>query len=649
MLRGPTNPTGVNMSTPTSTVSGLVSGIDWETMIQQLMAIESRPQTLLQNRKSDNETKLNLWAQIQGKILSLQSAMEGMDQKSEFAVKSASSSDSSLVAVTASAAAAEGAHTVEVLQLARAHRLAAQGWSDKNATGVGDSGGDLVIQVGEDTITVADADLSSATTLEQLRNLINGSPDNTGLITASILDDGSSSHQYRLVLTSNSTGVNNQITITSNPTGLNFATTAIDNVETAVNWSGTSAVTSSGAYSGTLNKTFTFTVGGSGAQTVGGADITIGWVDSLGNSGSIVVPNGYSGGNIAVAEGVQLSFAAGDLVGGQSFNVDVFTPELSAAQDARVRIDGIYMNKPTNTVTDVLEGVTLDLLSAEPGTVVDVAISNDVAGVKEKVQSFVTAFNAAMSDIATFSQYDSQNNVAAPLLGDGFLTSIRSRLANAVAGSQTGLPSGTLYNGLSVIGVKASTNGLLVLDDSKLENALQNHFDDVVSLFTRTFSSDDGKIAFVGSSEMTRGGEYALQVNYDASGKLTSATINGQAATVDGMLIHGAKGTGVEGLVLSFTNPGSGPGTVNTTIRYSPGAAGLLWAEAMQINDPDSGAVHFATDAINNSNEALDRQIAMWDDRLKEIEDRYRRTFTNLETYISQLKSQSNYLSSVLG
>lgn len=639
----------MSTSSGTSSVSGLVSGMDWESTIAQLMAIERKQVTLLENRKSENETKLNLWAQIQSKILSLQSAMESMDQRSEFAVKSASSSDSTLVAVTASAAAAEGAHTVEVLQLAKAHRMAAQGWPDKNATGVGDSGGNFVIQIGDETITIADADLSAATTLEQLRNLINSSPDNDGLVTASILDDGSSTNQYRLVLTSDATGLENEITILSNPTSLNFATTAIDVAETGVNWSGTSAITTAGTYSGTLNKTFTFTVAGSGAQTVGSADITLNWVDSLGNTGSLVIPNGYGGANVTVAEGVELSFAAGDLVGGESFNVDVFTPELSAVQDARIRVDGIYMNKSSNSITDVLEGVTLDLLSAEPGTTIDVSVSNDVAGVKSKVEAFVNAYNAVMADISTFSKYDEKNEAAAPLLGDGFLSTIRSKLANAVTLLNAGLPSGTDYNTLALIGVRSSTNGLLTIDSSKLDDALKSHFEDVVSLFTKNFASDDSKIAFVTSNEQTIAGEYALQVNYDASGAMTSATINGKAAVVDGLLIRGADGTEVEGLVLSFTSPGSGPGTVNTTIRYSPGASGLLWAEAVKITDSDEGTIYFATDSITKNNESLDRQIASWELRLESVEARFRRTFANLETYLSKMRNQSSYLSSVLG
>ena len=119
---------------------------------------------------------------------------------------------------------------------------------------------------------------------------------------------------------------------------------------------------------------------------MGAADITLNWVDSIGNTGSLVIPNGYAGGNLAAAEGVQLSFGAGDLVGGQSFNVDVYNPQLTAAQDARINVDGIYMNKSSNSVTDVLNGVTLNLLSAKPGTTVDVAISNDTGGRQKQNQ-----------------------------------------------------------------------------------------------------------------------------------------------------------------------------------------------------------------------------------------------------------------------
>ncbi len=628
------------MASGTSSVSGLASGIDWESTITQLMQIERQPQSLLASRRSGYETKLKLWAQIQTKVASLQSAMEALDQRSEFAVKAASSSDTGILGISAGAGAAEGAHTVEVRQLARAHRLAAQGWADKNVTGVGDSGGDLVLQTGDKTITIADADLSAGTTLEQLAQLINSAPDNDDLVTASIVDDGSGANRYRLVLTSNRTGVDNRIIVGSNPTNLDFASSHVDTAELQSGWSGTSAITSGGTYAGSVNKSLTFTVAGSGAQTVGTADITLNWADSLGNTGSVVIPAGYGGGNLAVAEGVQLSFAAGDLVGGQSFDVDVFTPQLTAAQDALLCVDGIYMSKATNSVTDVLDGVTLSLNSAEPGTLVDVTVANDKTAVRAKIEEFVKAYNSAIGDINTFSSYDEENKVAAPLLGDGFLSTTRSRLTDAVTRALGGMDSNARYNNLSAAGITTSTGSQLKIDGAKLDDALENHFEDVVKLFTEDFVAGDSKIGIIDSGAWTTPGEYSLEINYDATGAVTSATINGQAATVDGGFIKAADDSSLKGLVLSFTDSGSGPGTVSTTFRFSKGMAGTLAFEAQLINDKDFGPIHFARDNINSTIESLSRQIDAWDERLATSESRLREQFLNLETIMSRMRNQ---------
>ncbi|MBU1636457.1 flagellar filament capping protein FliD [bacterium] len=636
------------MSTPTSSVSGLVSGIDWESTIAQLMQIERRRVSLLETRKSENDTKLNLWSQIQSKVAALQGVAEGMDKKSEFAVKAASSSDATRVGVSATAAAAEGAHTVEVLSLAKSHRLASQGWADKSTTGVGDSGGDLVIEINGNTITISDADLSSDTTLEQLRNLINSSADNDGYVTASILDDGSDTNNYRLVITADDTGADNEIIISSNPTNLDFANNSIDDAETETNWTGTSAITTSGTYSGTTNKQFFFTIAGTGTQTIGSGDITVDWVDSLGNTGSILIPNGYSGSAISVAEGVELSFGAGDLEAGETFSVDVTTPELTAAQDAQIRIDSIYMSKDSNSITDVLEGVTIDLMSAEAGEEIEITINNDVAAVKNKIQALVDAYNSLVQDISTFTAYDEENESAAPLLGDGFLTGIRSSLASIVSAMVVQLPDSATYDSLASAGVLSSTRGLLTIDDDALDEALENNFDDIVDLFTESFSSEDGKIFLAGTNNSTQGGEYSLVVNYDGSGQMTSATINGVAAVIDGDLIHGGEGTAVEGLVLGFTSPGTGPGSVNTTIRIGKGASQMIASEASRISDPDEGTIQAAKENLQTQNENLDRQIESWERRLTEIESQYKRQFAALETTLSRLSNQSNYLAGVL-
>jgi flagellar capping protein FliD len=636
------------MSQGSTSVSGLVSGIDWDSTIQQLMQIERRRVTLIEDRKSDNETKLSLWAQIQGKIAGLQGAAQNLDRRSEFVVKSASSSDSSVVTVQASSSAARGSHSVEVLALAKAHSIAAQGFDDKNSTGVGDSGGDLIIQVGDETITIADADFSSATTLEQLKNLINNSSDNEDLVTASILDDGSESGRYRLVLTSNNPGLDNQISFSSNPTNLNFSTNVVDDAETGSGWSGTSAITSGGTYSGTVNKSFIFTVASGG--TVGTDTISIDWEDSAGNTGSFTINPGNVGNPIAVANGVTMTFAAGTLVSGDYFSTEVFVPTLSAAQDANFRIDGIYVSQSTNTVENFIDGVTLNLLSASPGDEVTVAVADDKEAMKNKVRGFIDSYNSVMQDIFTFTQYDEENETAAPLLGDGFLSSIRSELG-AIVQKQVGqLPDGNVLSSLADLGILSGSRGMMSVNETKLSEALDDRFEEVVALFTQSFESGDNKISLVTANENSSGGTYSLVVNYNNTGVPTSATINGVAATIDGLLIRGVDGTAAEGLVLGFTSPGSGvAGQVNTTFRVGKGVTEMVAQVTSRILDEDKGQLHFAQQNLETQNENLDRQIALWEKRLTLIEEQLRRQYSNLETLLGRMRNQSNYLSGVLG
>lgn len=636
------------MSQGSTTVSGLVSGIDWDSTIKQLMQIERRRVTLYEDRKSENETKLNLWAQIQGKIAGLQGAAQNLDRRSEFVVKSASSSDSSVVTVQASSSAARGSHTVEVLALAKAHSIASQGFDDKNSTGVGDSGGNLVIQVGDETITIADADLSSATTLDQLKNLINNSSDNDDLVTASILDDGTDSGRFRLVLTANQPGIDHRISFSSNPTTLNFTGKTIDDTETGVGWTGTSALTSGGTYTGSVSKSFVFTVvsGGTVGTTNG---MQIDWTDSAGNSGTFTVDSGDVGTPKTVAEGLTMTFAAGTLVAGDTFSTEVFVPTLTAAQDANVRIDGIFVTQSTNKIENFVEGVTLNLLAADVGNEVTISVGDDKEAMKGKIRGFVDAYNSVMQDISTYTSYDEENETAAPLLGDGFLSSIRSELTSIVSQQVGSLPDGNQLSHLADIGILSAGRGLLTIDEADLTEALDERFEEVVSLFSQSFDAVDNKIGLVTTNEKSMGGDYSLVVNYNASGIPTSATINGTAATIDGLLIRGVEGSDAEGIVLSFTSPGSGPGTVNTTFRLGKGITEMVATAAAQIGDEETGQIHFAQDNLETQNENLDRQIASWEKRLESIEEQLRRQYSVLETTLSKMRNQSNYLAGVLG
>jgi flagellar hook-associated protein 2 len=296
-----------------------------------------------------------------------------------------------------------------------------------------------------------------------------------------------------------------------------------------------------------------------------------------------------------------------------------------------------------------LSGVTLTLLSADPTETVDVTVSNDTEAMKQKVQTFVNAYNTLMSEIATDLSYDEENEQAGPLLGDSYLSGVRSDLASIVAKQIPGLSDDALLTTLAHIGVTSSTKGLLVIDDSTLSDALSNYYDDVVDIFCESFTTDDSKIFYQTRTEETQGGTYSVNLSYDGSGNITSAQINGIDATIQGTFIVGAEGTSAEGLTLGFTYPGSGSGTVNTTVRLGLGAASQVSSQAVLSTDADTGEISYAQDGLNSAIDAIDSHVAMWEDRLTETESQMRRKFNQLEVILSQMKSQSSYISSVLG
>ncbi len=152
-----------------------------------------------------------------------------------------------------------GAGTADItITLARQHQITAQGLAADTDL-VGDTGGDLVIQVGgQGTITIDDAQIDpAATTLADLRDLINNDlVENAGLkkVTASIADDGAAAgaNRYRLVITADNGGPDYGISILTNPTSLTFS--SANSVE--LSGASTNNRAHFSSYSGATNKTF---------------------------------------------------------------------------------------------------------------------------------------------------------------------------------------------------------------------------------------------------------------------------------------------------------------------------------------------------------------------------------------------------------
>lgn len=137
--------------------------------------------------------------------------------------------------------------------------------------------------------------------------------------------------------------------------------------------------------------------------------------------------------------------------------------ELAAATDARVLVDGIERTSASNTLTDLIDKVSLTLTRAEPGTVHELRVEGDASAQRNAAKGFVSAYNAALGALARVSAYDTAARTAAALNGDAMVRNTTRDLRNILSDSVTGLKA---------LGVSINKDGTLALDEAAFDKGL---------------------------------------------------------------------------------------------------------------------------------------------------------------------------------
>ena len=525
----------------TSSIDGLTSGLDTTSIINALMALEQKPVDQLTAEQTSKTNIITAFQALQAKMLALSNQAGSLTQRANWDKYSVNVSDTKFLTATAGSNVSTGSYDVQVLSVAKNNTLASQGLSDQSSALYGS--GTISIAVGTGTSQTITIDASN-NSLSGIAKAINAAKVG---VTASIINDGSKSNAYRLILDANNTGQVNWISVSSQLSGakqLNFSTPSFDSPEALITGSlSNAAVTlgSTAAYTGTSNKTYTFTVAGTGAKTVGSDPVTLNWSDGT-NTGSIVVTQADT--EVALvgtgADGLKLNFSSGVLTAGDKFQVQTFAPVLQEASDASIAVgsaDGtgspITISSSTNSFQNVIGGLNINVLkSTDPGTSVTVQTSVDTNTLKSKINDFITAYNDVNGYINDQNKYDSTTNSSGVLFGDLSLDSMQNSLRSVVTSLVPGNSSN--YNQLFAIGIRSDANGnLLIKDSAALDDALQNHLQDTINLFTTSAKSASDGVQFVSAGSKTKVGQ-ALEVAISRAatqGKFIGGTIADPAAT----------------------------------------------------------------------------------------------------------------------
>jgi len=155
-------------------------------------------------------------------------------------------------------------------------------------------------------------------------------------------------------------------------------------------------------------------------------------------------------------------------------------------KDGSITVDGATLDVSSNTVTDAIPGVTLQLLAQSVGTTpVQIEITNNTTDVETAVNNFVQAYNAVANDLSAQTGNDASGNPE-PLAGTTLLSQLQTELSGALFG---GTASGSI-NSLEQLGieVESGTSGTLTFNSDTLDSALNSNFADVTGFFQNSGS-----------------------------------------------------------------------------------------------------------------------------------------------------------------
>ncbi|MFW6303065.1 MAG: flagellar filament capping protein FliD, partial [Candidatus Sumerlaeota bacterium] len=502
-----------------STGVGLISGIDFESIINQISEVNRRPIQLIQQKQETLNRKSDALGKVMSDLRALQTAAEKISSSDSFHYRTGTSSNESALSVSAEDSADLGQYSVRVMQLAQSATRASQGFASETSV-VGSEGGSITVQIG--SAGARTYELTDSTTLLDLRNMIND--DAQSDVRATIVNDGSASNPYRLVLSGKTTGSANDIDITASGTSVDFMNKSIEDAVAATQNTFDGTVTAEGTYTGTGSKNIVVKVVEAGDLSGGesAARVAISTDGGLNFGNTTYAVDSSTPLAIPGADGVEISFAAGteNLAVGDNFSIDVFDPEITKAQDAMISVDGITVRRDSNTFSNVIDGVTFTAKGVS-GSPIEAGVKGEPGQINADISKFQKAFNNAVKTIHQLRAYDEDTDTAQPLFGDSGTRSVYNQLKNLASTRVGGFDE--KYSTLASLGMRLQEDGTYAFNTSTLNQAMEEDLDAVTRIFANFGESSSDAVSFVSATESTAARDFRVSVTQAA----TTASLTG--------------------------------------------------------------------------------------------------------------------------
>lgn len=530
----------------TNMISGLASGIDWATIIDQIIQVNQKSVKILDDNETDYKNKLKSWQDFNTKLLSLQASAKTLKDGSGFNIFSTSATSSSstvsasnILTASTTSSANPGTYSVVVSQLAQAKKISGSTFTS-TTTALGYSGEFLV----NGRVVKVD----STDTLTNIRDKISNtnSGSNASKVTATILSVSGTDN--RLILSSDTTGATGfdlQDASSANVLQNLGLITSSNSIKNSVTNGATSDKFTSSTT--TIKSLYGLTSPQSGNITIEGVSLSIDLStdtlttikDSINNNTSIQTAGVTASIVTSTADDgttkyqLQISKSGGTPSFTDTNNIlqtlgilkGATASQLTAGQDASLSVDGVSMTRTSNTISDAIQGVTLNLSGANNSITITMNINRDIDKVKTNINKFASDYNQIAQYINEQFTYDANKKQAkGVLMGDTTLLSVLSDVRSNVAGTITGLPS--TMNILSQAGLNFDSKGNLTVDDSTLTSKLSTDFSAVRRLFVAEGTGSVGTLSYILHSKNTQPGTYNVSVTTAATQANITGTVN---------------------------------------------------------------------------------------------------------------------------
>ena len=427
---------------------GAGSGIDIKTLAENLVEAERAPRKdRLDTKIKQTEARISGYGVAKYSLSQLNAAFEKINDASDFASVKASNSQASAFGVTTGSTSGTGSYSIEVTRIATEQRTASMVFTDRDTVINDGKAFDLKLTKGDGTSTtikIADGKTRPA----DLVSAINGAKIG---VTAQLLNTGSG---YQIVL-SGQTGAANQFSLdTTNP--VTVPSTAQIDTQTD-----TSLVVSAATGTSAVSAT---------------------WTDANGQPASLDLDQSQDG-LWRPANGATLPPAGTALtLNAIRPAATLFNQSLQTAQDASLKVNGLPVTRAGNSISDVIDGVTLNLNPATTGAA-RLDLSRETGTIKDNLKALVTAYNEFADNLKILGDRESKvDQYGGALAGDSLLQTVQSQVRQMI--TKTSSTPGTSIQAARNTGLSFDRNGVLQLDEAKLDSALQDHFDEVVQMFS---------------------------------------------------------------------------------------------------------------------------------------------------------------------